>query len=199
MSHQENKYLNPISGEFEQLAETTVESELVYEGGFLQVKRDLVRLPDGKESYREYIVHPGAVVIIPLLDDGRVLVERQFRYPIGKVVVEFPAGKVDKGEDLLACAQRELKEETGYTAAQWEYLCQMHNALGYSDEVLTLYLARELSAGERALDEGEFIEIFAVEIGDLLEWIDKGVVTDVKTIVGAFWLAKRQGVAGSFT
>lgn len=199
MSHQENKYLNPISGEFEQLAETTVESELVYEGGFLQVKRDLVRLPDGKESYREYIVHPGAVVIIPLLDDGRVLVERQFRYPIGKVVVEFPAGKVDKGEDLLACAQRELKEETGYTAAQWEYLCQMHNALGYSDEVLTLYLARELSAGEQALDEGEFLETFAVEIGDLLEWVDKGVVTDVKTIVGAFWLAKRQGVAGSFT
>lgn len=187
MSHSNVKAQDDI---FPHLQETKIEGETVYQGGFLQVQRDLVRLPNGETTLREFIRHPGAVVVIPLFEDGRVLLERQFRYPIGRTVLEFPAGKIDAGEDILACAQRELLEETGYSARNWQYVCQFHNALGYSDELLSIFLARDLTEGESQLDEGEFIETFKATVSDLLNWVREGKVTDVKTIIGTFWLEK---------
>ena len=149
-------------------------------------------LPDGKLTYREYIKHPGAVVILPLFDDGTVLLERQFRYPLDRVFIEFPAGKIDPGEDPLACAQRELLEETGYSAGSWQFVCTIHNAIAYADEHLDLYLAQDLSAGAAQLDEGEFLEVYRAPLVELLSSIRLGQVTDVKTIIGAFWLEKIQ-------
>ena len=173
-----------------QLEETRIDSQLAYDGGFLQVRRDQVRLPDGALTHREYIVHPGAVVILPVLDDGSVLLERQFRYPLAKVFIEFPAGKIDAGEETLACAKRELQEETGYTATSWSFVATIHNAIAYSDEHLELYLARGLTPGPSKLDEGEFLETFTATVPELLEMVRTGQITDVKTIIGAFWLEK---------
>lgn len=172
------------------LKETQVDSEVAYEGHFLKVQRDTVRLPDGKQSKREYIRHPGAVVVLPLMDEGSVLLERQYRYPLQNVFIEFPAGKIDPDEDPLACAKRELIEETGYTAAEWQFVCTIHNAIAYSDEHLDIFIARGLTAGERKLDEGEFLETFTATIPEMLEWIRTGKITDVKTVIGAFWLEK---------
>jgi ADP-ribose pyrophosphatase len=172
------------------LTETRIDGETAYDGAFLKVSRDRIRLPDGAETDREYIRHPGAVVILPLLDDGNVLLERQFRYPLGRVFVEFPAGKIDAGEDTFACARRELQEETGYTASDWQYVCTIHNAIAYSDEHLELFLARGLKAGPAKLDDGEFLETFSVSVAELLQMVRRGEVTDVKTIIGAFWLEK---------
>lgn len=172
------------------LQETYVDGSLVYDGDFLKVQKDVVSLPDDHKATREYIRHPGAVVIIPLFDDGRVLLERQFRYPLNQVFVEFPAGKIDPGEDPLVCAKRELREETGYTAEDWRYLCTIHNAIAYSDEHLDIYLARGLTAGEAELDQEEFLETFTATAGEMLGWVRNGKITDVKTVIGAFWLEK---------
>lgn len=179
------------------LRETRIDGELAYDGHFLKVSRDRIRLPDGSESKREFIRHPGAVVILPLLADGRVLLERQYRYPNDRVFIEFPAGKIDPGEEALACAKRELEEETGYTATEWNFVCTIHNAIAYSDEHLEIFLARGLTAGEAKLDEGEFIELFTATIPELLEMVRKGEITDVKTIIGTFWLEKY--AAGTWT
>ncbi len=172
------------------LNEVQLDSEMVYEGHFLKIQCDTIRLPDGKQSKREYIRHPGAVVVLALLDDGSILLERQFRYPNRQVFIEFPAGKIDPGEDPLACAKRELEEETGYTAAEWKFVCTIHNAIAYSDEHLDIYLARGLTAGSSKLDEGEFLETFTARLPDMLTWIREGKITDVKTIIGTFWLEK---------
>jgi ADP-ribose pyrophosphatase len=179
------------------LKETRVDGELAYQGSFLAVQCDRVCLPDGKLTTREYIRHPGAVVILPLLDDGSVLLERQFRYPLERVFIEFPAGKIDAGEDALACAKRELREETGYTASDWQFVCTIHNAIAYSDEHLDLYLARGLVPGPSRLDDGEFLETFSASVAQMLEWVRNGQITDVKTIIGTFWLEKL--VAGTWT
>jgi len=172
------------------LTETRIEGGIVYDGHFLTVERDKVELPDGSTSHREFFRHPGAVVIIPLLQDGRVLLERQFRYPNGKVFIELPAGKIDPGEEHLACAQRELEEETGYTAGKWRFVCTIHNAIAYSDEHLEIFLAEDLTAGEQKLDAGEFLETFSATLPELLDMVKRGAITDVKTIIGAFWLEK---------
>jgi ADP-ribose pyrophosphatase len=171
------------------LKETQVSSELLLNGNFLQVKRDTVRLPDGKHATREYVVHPGAVVVVPLLDDGQVVLERQFRYPIGQVMIELPAGKLETGEDPLLCGLRELQEETGYTAAEWAYAGQMHLAIAYSTEVIHIYFARGLSSGARQLDAGEFLDVFTVPAQQLLAWCADGTVTDAKTLSCALHLA----------
>ena len=178
------------------LLETKVDGETVFTGGFLQVQRDHVSLPDGKIATREYILHPGAVVILPLLDDGTVLMERQFRYPLNKVFIEFPAGKIDAGEAHLACAQRELLEETGYTASDWQFVSTIHNAIAYSDEHLELFLARGLVAGERQLDEGEFLETFTPTVPQLLDWERDGTITDVTTVIRIFWIFTFSSGAG---
>ncbi|CAN5885779.1 NUDIX hydrolase [soil metagenome] len=172
------------------LAEIKVSSDLVYAGNFLQVQKDTVTLPDGKQVSREYIKHPGAVVILPLFDDGTVLMERQFRYPLNRVFLEFPAGKIDPNEDPLVCAKRELQEETGYTAKHWRFLCTIHNAIAYSDEHLDVYLATDLLAGPTQLDQGEFLETFHAPVAEVLSWVKSGHLTDVKTVIGAFWLEK---------
>lgn len=179
------------------LKETRVDSRLAYDGHFIKVQRDEVRLPDGKPASREYIRHPGAVVILPVFDDGTVLLERQFRYPLDQVFIEYPAGKIDPGEDSLACARRELQEETGYTASDWQFVCTIHNAIAYSDEHLELYLARGLTPGPNKLDDGEFLDTFTTTVEQMLEWIRSGKVTDVKTVIGTFWLEKI--LSGSWT
>ena len=174
------------------LSETFIEGETVYQGGFLSVQRDKARQADGREVVREYVRHPGAVVVIPLLDDGRVLVERQFRYPVGQVMTEFPAGKLDPGEDPFECGRRELLEETGYTATEWAKAGILHLAIGYSDEIIHIYFARGLQAGERQLDEGEQLDVHAIAISDLLEAARQGKVTDAKTLSCLLWLQNLQ-------
>ncbi|EGF31797.1 ADP-ribose pyrophosphatase [Oxalobacteraceae bacterium IMCC9480] len=174
----------------EHLKETRIDGQLVYDGHFLKVMKDTVSLPDGKLTRREYILHPGAVVILPVFDDGRILLERQFRYPLDRVFIEYPAGKIDAGEDTLACAKRELQEETGYTASHWQHVSTIHNAIAYSDEHLEIYLARGLTAGPHKLDEGEFLDTFTATLPELLEWVREGKITDVKTVIGTFWLEK---------
>lgn len=174
----------------EHLTETLIDGICAYDGAFLKVQRDQVELPNGGPATREYIRHPGAVVILPLFEDGTLLLERQFRYPLNQVFIEFPAGKIDPGEDPLACAQRELREETGYTASRWRFVCTIHNAIAYSDEHLDLFIAQGLTPGPSTLDEGEFLEVVTAPLADLMMWIREGKVTDVKTIIGAFWLEK---------
>lgn len=175
------------------LIETCLNSELLHEGGFLKLRRDTVRLPDGGQSTREYVMHPGAVVVVGLLDDGRVLMERQFRYPVGRVMIEFPAGKLDAGEQPLACARRELLEETGYGAREWAYAGPVHLAIGYSDEIIHMFFARGLEAGERRLDADEFLDVIAMTVPELLTGIRDGLVTDAKTLSCSLWL---QNVVG---
>jgi ADP-ribose pyrophosphatase len=171
------------------LKETLVASELLFKGKFLHAKCDTVRLPDGKHATREYVVHPGAVVVVPLLDDGQVVLERQFRYPIGQVMIELPAGKLDAGEDPLLCGLRELHEETGYSAAEWAYAGQIHLAIAYSTELIHIYFARGLSLGARKLDAGEFLDVFTAPAQQLLDWCADGTVTDAKTLSCALHLA----------
>lgn len=169
------------------------------QGHFLQVRRDTVRLPDARLGTREYVVHPGAVMVIPLLTDNhgqtRVVLERQFRYPIGQVMVEFPAGKLDPGEDFWLCAQRELREETGYRAAEWAHAGVLHPLVAYSTEFIDVWFARGLRAGARALDEGEFLDVITASVDELLLWCRDGRVTDGKTLVGALWLQNVQSGA----
>lgn len=172
------------------LKESKLEGKVVYNGDLLTVQRDVIRLPNGKTATREFIRHPGAVVVLPVFDDGSVLAERQFRYPLDQVFIEFPAGKIDPDEDPLACAKRELQEETGYTARDWKFVCTIHNAIAYSDEHLEIFLARGLTAGECKLDEGEFLDPFKTTVPEMLQWIREGKVTDVKTVIGTFWLEK---------
>jgi ADP-ribose pyrophosphatase len=172
-----------------ELIETLVRSELLLSGNFLHVKRDTVSLPDGSHASREYVVHPGAVVVVPLLDDGQVVLERQFRYPVGQVMIELPAGKLDAGEDPLLCGLRELHEETGYTAREWAYAGQMHLAIAYSTEIIHIYFARGLTLGERQLDAGEFLDVFTASSEQLLDWCADGTITDAKTLTCALHLA----------
>ena len=170
------------------LREETLASRQVYRGHFLDVRCDDVRLPNGATAQREYIVHPGAVMVIPMLDDGRFVVERQYRHPLSQVVLEFPAGKIDPHEDTLACAMRELAEETGYRAAEWARAGILHNAIAYSTEGIEVWFARGLTMGERRLDEGEFLDVSAASLDELLDLAASGELTDAKTLIGLLWL-----------
>jgi ADP-ribose pyrophosphatase len=179
------------------LIETRVASQELLRGHFLHAMRDTVRLPDGKEATREYVIHPGAVMVVAELPDGRLVLERQFRYPVQAVMVEFPAGKLDPGEDSLACARRELLEETGYTARQWARAGVLHPVISYSTEFIDIWFARDLTAGERQLDAGEFLDVFSASADELLQWCRDGRVTDAKTLTGMLWLQNLR--AGAWT
>lgn len=169
------------------LRESRLASEAVFSGKLLHVRRDIVRLPDGKEASREYVTHPGAVVMIAELPGGKLLFERQFRYPLGRVFLELPAGKIHPGEDILLTARRELREETGYVAQDWHYLGVIHPCIGYSDERIEIFFARGLSHVGHALDDGEFLEVHEMDLAEALEAVRDGRLTDGKSVAGLLW------------
>lgn len=170
--------------------EETLSSEQVYDGKLLKVFSDRVRLPDGHEAIRECVRHPGAVVVIAVLDNGKLLFERQFRYPLQRVFLELPAGKIDPGEHILDTARRELREETGYKARLWRHLGTMHPCIGYSDERIEIFWAQGLSFVGEQPDHGEILEIVEMSLADALLAVRDGEITDAKTITALLWAEK---------
>jgi ADP-ribose pyrophosphatase len=167
--------------------ETTITSTTVFKGVLLHVVADTVRLPNGREAVREYIRHPGACMVIAFLDEHTLLMERQYRYPLRRHFIELPAGKIEPGEEPLATAQRELREECGYEAAEWRHLATLHPCIGYADERIELYLARGLTHVGHALDDEEFLEVVPVSIDEALRWVRDGRITEAKAVTGLLW------------
>jgi ADP-ribose pyrophosphatase len=172
------------------LTEKKIDGRVMYDGNFITVCKDNVLLPDGSSSTREYITHPGAVAVLALLDNGKLVMERQYRYPLHREFIELPAGKIDDNEHILECAKRELLEETGYVAREWTHLTTAWPCIGYADERMEYFLARGLKHEGRQLDDGEFLEVFELSPEEALEWVRAGRISDSKTIVGLFWLEK---------
>lgn len=168
------------------LTEHCLQSDILAQGDLLTVKKDRVKLPNGHTSQREYVLHPGAVVIVPILPNGNIVLERQFRYPLHQVFIELPAGKIDPNEDVLHTGQRELLEETGYSATDWVKLGVQHPCIGYSNEVIHIFLARNLTPGIDRRDEDELLEVFELSFDDCLRMIMHGEITDSKTICALF-------------
>lgn len=186
------KFFEELSSGDAHLREERISGEDIYGGIFLKMKRDQVSLPDGTQTIREYLTHPGAVAILAILEDGRVLLERQYRYPVAKACIEIPAGKLELGEDRLLCAQRELSEETGYFAKKWSFIRRIHPVISYSTEFIDIYLAEDLVAGPSHLDAEEFLDVFAASPEQLLRWVEEGEITDVKTTIASYWLDRYQ-------
>lgn len=169
------------------LTESEVTSTVRYQGRMLEVREDQVRLPDGHITGREYVVHPGAAVILPIFDDWSILLEHQYRYPLRQHFIELPAGKFEPGEPPLETARRELLEETGYIARDWQRLCTLHPCIGYSSEVVEVFVARGLEFTEVRLDDEEFLETLIVPLDEAIDWIRTGRITEVKTQMALFW------------
>lgn len=172
------------------LRETQLSTAVAWRGNLLDVRRDVVRLPNGREATREYVLHPGAVMVVPLLDDTHVIMERQFRYPLHRVMLEMPAGKLDAGELPQRCGERELREETGYVAREWARAGILHNAIAYSTEGIEVWFARGLTLGPRDLDAGEFLDVVTVSDDALARGVQEGSITDAKSMVGLLYLQK---------
>jgi ADP-ribose pyrophosphatase len=174
--------------------ETRVSGHLAYDGLLLKLEEDTVRLPDGQLTRREWVRHPGAVVMIALLDADTIVLERQFRYPLQRHFLELPAGKIDPGEEPLATARRELREECGYEAADWRHFATLHPCIGYSDERMEFFVARGLTRVGRQLDDGEFLEVLPMRLGDAIARIAGGEITDIKTVAGLLWYQSLPGL-----
>jgi len=173
------------------LTEHFVSGDTVFDGRLLKVRRDVVRLPDGGQATREYIRHPGAVAIVPLFGDGRVLLERQFRYPHRREFIEVPAGKLDPGEPPLDTAKRELLEETGYAAREWIRLGTMHTSIAYTDEAIALFLCKGMDkVAEPKLDSGEFVDTLIVAFDEAIAMVRDGRITDSKSVCSLLWVDK---------
>jgi len=176
--------------DFPDLTEHTITSERLLDGKLIRVQSDRVRLPDGSESWREYVLHPGAVLVAAFVDDDTLLFEHQYRYPVRRHFIELPAGKIDPGEPHDQTARRELLEETGYTAKHWRHVVTLHAGIGYSDEAIELYVARDLTHIGHQRDEGEFMEVFTMSLGEAVEKVGAGEITDTKTAFSLLWLDK---------
>jgi len=173
------------------LVEAKIASERVFDGNLLHVRRDTVRLPNARTATREYIVHPGAVAILAMLANGEIVLERQFRYPLDRVLIEIPAGKIDAGEDPLTTGKRELREETGYVASHWEHLITYYPLVAYSDERIDIYLATGLARERANLDDGEFLEVFTAPLATAAQWVREGRIVDSKSIISILLMAER--------
>lgn len=182
----------PTLPTFTDLTEHHLETEQVVEGKFIRMHTDRVRLPDGSESHREYVLHPGAVVVAAFLgnsvDLDTLVFEHQYRYPVGKHFIELPAGKIDAGEAQLETARRELLEETGYVSETWQHALTMHPTIGYANEHIELYIAKDVRYVGQQRDEGEFLEVFTMSLSDAVERIGRGEITDTKTAFSLLWL-----------
>ena len=163
---------------------------MAYSGGLLRVHRDEVRLPDGGAAWREYVVHPGAVMMLAFVDPETILLERQYRYPKQRHFIELPAGKLEPEEAPLATARRELVEECGFEAERWWPIARLDPCIGYSTEVIHLFGAAGFTHVGARLDVGEHLEVFEAKLDDALEWVRDGVITDTKTIIGILWCAR---------
>ena len=170
------------------LKETQKSSEKIFSGKLIDLYFDHVELPNGKSSTREWINHPGAVCIIPILPDGNLCLIRQYRYGPRDEFIEIPAGKLDAGEDPLVCAKRELKEEIGYIAGKFTFLTNIYPAIGFSNEKMWMYLAEDLQLSNQSLDQDEFLELLPLSLEEAIDLINQGNITDVKTIIGVLWL-----------
>ena len=170
-----------------ELKESTISSKQVYEGSFLDVRKDIVNLPDGNTSTREWINHPGAACIIPVLSDGRLALIKQYRYPVKSIMIELPAGKLDPGEDPEECAVRELEEEIGYSAGKLTFVSKIHPAIGFANEEMWIFLAENLIKSQKNTDRDEFVELIPTSIKDSVKMVWNGTITDVKTIIGILW------------
>ncbi len=177
--------------------ETTAESELIFDGRVLHVYRDIIDLPNGKQGMREYCRHNGAVAVVPLTDDGKVVCVRQYRYALGRVVLEIPAGKFDFiGEDHERAALRELREETGYTTEHLTPLGEFATSPALLSEIIYLYLAEHLTVGEVDPDDDEFLEVVEIPLEELVDMILRGEVEDSKTQTAVLkvWAMKQKGL-----
>lgn len=167
----------------EDLIESKLKSEDIFEGRLLHVKKDTVRLPNGSIAYREWIRHPGAAAVLPITPDGRLIFVRQYRYPVQQVTLEVPAGKLDgEGEDPLECARRELSEETGYRAERYTYLTKLATTVGFSNEFIYIYAAEGLTPGRQHPDEDEFINVYTMTMDEAVEKIKSGEICDAKSV-----------------
>ncbi|MBT3739081.1 MAG: NUDIX hydrolase [Candidatus Marinimicrobia bacterium] len=170
------------------LKEDKISSTQIFSGKLIDLYLDNVRLPNGKQSTREWLNHPGAVCLVPILNNGDILLIRQFRYGPREEFIEIPAGKLDKNEEPLKCGLRELEEETGYKSNKLTFLTNIHPAIGFSNEKMWMYLAEELELSEKKLDDDEFLELLPTPLNVALEWVFSGKITDVKTIIGIMWM-----------